>query len=300
MKEKYLEYLYEKVINENLFFEENANTDEKTITEMSKAFGFKYSNENENILKYLKNKSYEEIEELKDKDPQINDFLEGKIYLYEINISKRTFYFIDNKKIYVGKFIDIPNNENDMYEIIFSENKKLKTQDIKETQKLNLSVQNVKILSKIYLIITSCPYFKRENNSVFYFSTIENSNFKISFKDKNITEDTIEVLIDDCEKNVKDEIKMFTELVHENEIKDIFNVLKNNILSMIKNAKIKNKIYENFMTSVEQNVGVKLNKYTFNYVRRNKMKVCVAFSKNIPVSDIQKTIESADHKFKNS
>jgi hypothetical protein len=126
------------------------------------------------------------------------------------------------------------------------------------------------------------------------------SNFKISFKDKNITEDTIEVLIDDCEKNVKDEIKMFTELVHENEIKDIFNVLKNNILSMIKNAKIKNKIYENFMTSVEQNIGVKLNKYTFNYVRRNKMKVCVAFSKNIPVSDIQKTIESADHKFKNS
>jgi hypothetical protein len=85
-------------------------------------------------------------------------------------------------------------------------NEEWQMEDLIEIANLRNSFgDNVKILSKIYLIITSCPYFKRENNSVFYFSTIENSNFKISFKDKNITEDTIEVLIDDCEKNVKDE-----------------------------------------------------------------------------------------------
>jgi hypothetical protein len=53
------------------------------------------------------------------------------------------------------------------------------------------------------------------------------------------------------------------------------------------------------MNSVESNLNVKLNKYTFNYKKKGKTKVCVAFSKNKTVSDIQKTIESADHKFKN-
>lgn len=302
MKEKYLEYLYDKVISENVLVNDTKteeDNNEKTVKDLSKTFGFQYSIENKNILRYLKNKSIDEIEKIKNEDVLIDDFLEGKIYLYEIIGSKRTFYFIDNKKIYVGKFIDIPNNENDMYEIVFSENKKLKTQDVKETEKLNLSIQNIKILSKIYLIITTCPYFKRENSTVFYFSTIENSNFKTTFKDKGVTEDAIEAIIDDCEDNVKEEIKTLTELVHENEIKNLFKNLKDDVLATIKNAKIKNKIYENFMNSVENSLGIKLNKYTFNYRKRDKMKVCVAFSKNKSVDDIKKTIESANHKFKN-
>ena len=303
MKEKYLEYLYDKVINENVLVADETKAEEdnneKTVKELSKTFGFKYSIENENILRYLKNKTIDEIEKIRDEDILIGDFIDGKIYLYEIIGSKRTFYFIDNKKIYVGKFIDIPNSENDMYEIVFSENKKLKTQDVKETEKLNLSIQNIKILSKIYIIITTCPYFKRENTSVFYFSTIENSNFKTSFKDRGITEDAIEAIIDECEDNVKEEIKTLTELVHENEIKNLFKNLKESVLATIKDAKTKNKIYENFMNSVETNLGIKLNKYTFNYRKKDKMKVCVAFSKNKNVDDIKKTIDSASHKFRN-
>lgn len=296
MKEKYLEYLYNKVINEE---NNEGDTGERKVEEFKKAFDFEYSKDNKDVLKYLRNKTYDEILETKDKDPQIAAFLEGRIYLYEVLATKRTFYFIHDTKIYCGKFIDIPNGENDMYEIIFSETKKLKTQDIKDTEKLNLSVSNIKILSKIYLIIVTCPYFKKENNTVFYFSTIENSNFKTSFKDKDETDNMVEITINYCEKEVKNEIKNLIELVHENEIEKAFDDLKQNIKNIIKTAHVKNKIYENFMNSVESNLGVKLNKYTFNYRKKDKMRVCVAFSKNKSVYEIRKTVESASHKFKN-
>lgn len=296
MKEKYLEYLYDKVINEE---SNDGDTGEQKAEEFKKAFDFQYSKDNKDILRYLRNKTHDEIVELRDKDPQISAFLEGRIYLYEVIASKRTFYFIHDSKIYCGKFIDIPNGENDMYEIVFSETKKLKTQDIKDTEKLNLSVSNIRVLSKIYLIIVTCPYFKKENNTVFYFSTIENSNFKTTFKDKDETESMVEITINYCEKEVKNEIKNIVELVHESDIEKAFSVLKENIKGIIKNAYIKNKIYENFMNSVESSIGVKLNKYTFNYRKKDKIRVCVAFSKNKTVNEIQKTIESASHKFKN-
>jgi hypothetical protein len=313
MKEKYLEYLYDKVINENVFVNNNyqtqysyltpskkIETDNKdSIEQLQKTFNFDYSPKNESILKNLKNKMLDEIEKMKSDDVDIDNFLNGKTYLYEINGAKRAFYFVNNRKIYAGKFIDIPNGENDMYEIVFSEMKKLKTQDLKETEKLNLGISNVKVLSKIYLIIVTCPYFKRENSSVFYFSTIENNNFKSSFKDKGQAEDNIEMYINDCENKVKNEIKDFTELVHENDINDMFKKLRSSMSDIVKTAKIKNKIYENFMSSVESNLGVKLNKYTFNYRKRDRIKVCVAFSKNKSVDDIKKTIDSASHKFKN-
>lgn len=300
MKEKYLEYFYDKIINEENEEKNESDTPEKKVEELKRSFDFQYSPDNYEILKHLKGKTYEEIEKIKDEDTQIVDFIDGKIYLYEIFGTKRIFYFMYDKKIYSGKFIDIPNGENDMYEIIFSQTKKLKTQDLKETEKLNLSINNIKILSKIYLIIVTGPYFKRENSSVFYFSTIENSNFKTNFKDKGEIEDNIEMIIDNCEDETKREIKDFTELVHENDINEIFNNLKRNIFNIIKTAKVKNKIYENFMTSVESNLNVKLNKYTFNYKRKDKVKVCVAFSKNKSVEEIKKTIESANHKFKNN
>ena len=297
MREKYLDYLYNKIINED---DSSANEEKaEKLTEIKKSFGFDYSQENNLIIRELKNKTYTEIQQIRESDPQISDFLEGKIYLYEVLGPKRTFYFVNENKMYAGKFIDIPNSENDLYEIVFSQTNKLKTQDVKETEKLNLSFSNIKILSKIYLIIITCPYFKRENNSVFYFSTIENSNFKSNLKDKSETEDMIEMYIDNCENNIIKEIKDFTELLHENDVKESFERLKKDILKNIQNAKIKNKIYENFMNSVESNLNVKLNKYTFNYKKKGKTKVCVAFSKNKTVSDIQKTIESADHKFKN-
>ena len=298
MKEKYLEYLYSKIINEE--DEKNeGETSEKKVEEFKKSFNFNFSPENNQMVKYLKNKNIEEIEAIKNEDLQIDDFLEGRIYLYEIIGTKRTFYFINERKIYAGKFIDIPNGENDMYEIVFSEMKKLKTQELKETEKLNLGINNIKILSKIYLIIVTCPYFKRENNSVFYFSTIENSNFKTNFKDRDDMEDMLEVNINNFEDEIKNDIKNFTELVHETDIENIFKNFKNNIFDLLKNARVKNKIYENFMKSVESNLNVKLNKYTFNYKRKDKIKVCVAFSKNKTVEEIKKTIESASHKFRN-
>lgn len=298
MKENYLKYLYTKILNEE--DEKNeGETSEKKAEEFKKNFNFNFSPENSQMVKYLKNKSIDEIEGIKEEDSQIVDFLEGKIYLYEIIGTKRTFYFINDRKIYAGKFIDIPNGENDMYEIVFSEMKKIKTQELKETEKLNLSINNIKILSKIYLIIITCPYFKRENNYVFYFSTIENSNFKTNFKDRDDMEDMLEVNINNFEDEIKNDIKSFTELVHESDIENIFKNFKNNIFSLLKNARVKNKIYENFMKSVESNLNVKLNKYTFNYKRKDKIKVCVAFSKNKTVEEIQKTIESANHKFRN-
>ena len=301
MKEKYLNYLYEKVINENELVNSDMVGEEKpeTVKELKKSFGFDYSPDNNLMVRKLKDKSFNEITEMRDQDPQIANFLDGNIYLYEVNGAKRTFYFINENRIYAGKFIDIPNGENDLYEIIFSQTTKLKTSDLKETEKLNLSISNIKILSKIYLIIISCPYFKRENNSVFYFSTIENSNFKSSMKDRSETEDMIEMYIDNCEENIKKEVKDFTELVHENDFDEIFIKLRKDIANIVGTAKIKNKIYENFMNSVESNLGMKLNKYTFNYRKKNKTKVCVAFSKNKSIDDIQKTIESAEHKFKN-
>ena len=301
MKEKYLEYLYNKVINESQLIDEQTADEEKveTLKEIKKSFSFDYSTENRYMIRELKDKTYDQMDKMRDQDPQISSFLDGNIYLYEINGTKRTFYFINENKIYAGKFIDIPNGENDLYEIVFAQTSKLKTQDIKETEKLNLGISNIKILSKIYLIIITCPYFKRENNSVFYFSTIENSNFKSNMKDKSETEDMIEMYIDSCEENIKKEVKDFTELVHESDFNEIFIKLKKDILNIVGTAKIKNKIYENFMNSVESNLSMKLNKYTFNYKRKGKIKVCVAFSKNKSVDDIQKTIESADHKFKN-
>lgn len=298
MKEKYLEYLYSKIINEEDEKKEG-ETSEKKVEEFKKSFNFNFSLENNQMIKYLKNKNIEEMEAIKNEDLQISDFLEGKIYLYEIIGTKRTFYFINERKIYAGKFIDIPNGENDMYEIVFSEMKKVKTQELKETEKLNLGINNIKILSKIYLIIVTCPYFKRENNTIFYFSTIENSNFKTNFKDRDDMEDMLEVNINNFEDEIKNDIKNFTELVHETDIENIFKNLKNNIFGLLKNARIKNKIYENFMKSVESNLNVKLNKYTFNYKRKDKIKVCVAFSKNKTVEEIKKTIENANHKFRN-
>lgn len=312
MKEKYLEYLYDKVINENVLTNNyqtqysylnpqkiESEPPKNPIEQLQKSFNFDNSPKNESLLRELKHKSFDEIEKLKVNNVDIDNFLNGKIYLYEINGAKRTFYFANNKKLYAGKFIDIPNGENDMYEIVFSEVKKLKTQDLKETEKLNLSINNVKVLSKIYLIIVTCPYFKRENSSVFYFSTIENSNFRASFKDRGQAEDNIEMYLTDCENKVKNEIKDFTELVHENDISDMFKHLRKSMSDIVKTAKIKNKIYENFMSSVESSLGVKLNKYTFNYRKRDKIKVCVAFSKNKSVDDIKKTIDSASHKFRN-
>ena len=298
MKEKYLEYLYSKIINEEDEKKEG-ETSEKKVEDFKKSFNFNFSLENNQMIKYLKNKNIEEMEAIKNEDLQISDFLEGKIYLYEIIGTKRTFYFINERKIYAGKFIDIPNGENDMYEIVFSEMKKVKTQELKETEKLNLGINNIKILSKIYLIIVTCPYFKRENNTIFYFSTIENSNFKTNFKDRDDMEDMLEVNINNFEDEIKNDIKNFTELVHETDIENIFKNLKNNIFGLLKNARIKNKIYENFMKSVESNLNVKLNKYTFNYKRKDKIKVCVAFSKNKTVEEIKKTIENANHKFRN-
>lgn len=297
MKEKYIDYIYKNIINEDE--EKNGNTSENKIEEFKKKFNFNFSSENNEILKYLKNKNYEEIDKIKESDNQIVDFLNGEIYLYEIIGTKRTFYFINERKIYAGKFIDIPNGENDMFEIVFSEVKKIKTQDLKETEKLSLNINNIKILSKIYLIIVTCPYFKRENNTIFYFSTIENSNFKTNFNDRSDIEDMLEITIDNFEDEISDEIKNFTELVHETDIQKIFKNLKNNIFDLLKNARVKNKIYENFMKSVESNLNVKLNKYTFNYKKKDKIKVCVAFSKNKTVDEIKKTIESAKHKFGN-
>jgi hypothetical protein len=301
MKEKYLNYLYKKVLNEADEKESTANEEKsEKLKEIKKSFGFDFSEENNLIIKELKNKSLNEIEQMRNMDSQISDFLDGKIYLYEITSSKRSFYFVNENKIYAGKFIDIPNSENDLYEIIFAQTNKIKTQDLKETEKLTLNVNNVKILSKIYLIIITCPYFKRENNSVFYFSTVENSNFKSNSKDKSETENIIENYINDCEEKIKKEINDFTELLHANDITESFDKLRYDILEKVKNVKVKNKIYENFMNSVESNLNMRLNKYTFNYKRKDKIKVCVAFSKNKSVSDIRQTIESADHKFKNN
>jgi hypothetical protein len=101
MKEKYLEYLYDKVINENVFVGNNYQTqysylnpqpkveteNKDNVEQLQKTFNFDYSPKNESLLKNLKNKTLEEIEKIKvdnvdiNNVNDINDFLNGQTYL---------------------------------------------------------------------------------------------------------------------------------------------------------------------------------------------------------------------------
>lgn len=295
MKEKYLEYLYDKVINENEEIKKN-----ESINQLINKSTFSYSENNKDLLKVLKNKELYEIYKMTDNEfiTDIKDFIEGKIFLYETSESRRNFYFVFENKIYSGKFIEVPNNENDLYEIVFSETKFIK-QKIKQSEKIKLNVSDIKILSKIYLIITKAPYLKKENDSIFFFSTIENNNFKTNIKSKSDIKENIKNILINAENSIKLEFESINEFLHEKDIITIFNKIEDELFQLIKNAKIKNKIYENFMSSVENNLNIKLNKYSFNYFRKNNPRVCVAFSKNKSEEQIQQTMESAAYKFKN-